>query len=124
MKGYLSQIHPVLPVKDVSVSVMFYVEKLGFQLSFLDGEKEPKYAGIVRDEIEIHLQWHDKKEWIIGIDRPMLRIVVDNIEELFEEYKTKSVFHKQTALKNTAWKTLEFAFYELDYNGLTFYKDL
>jgi hypothetical protein len=53
----------------------------------------------------------------------MLRIVTQNIEDLFEEYKIQEVFHENTVLKNTLWQTLEFAFFDLYGNGLTFYKD-
>lgn len=54
----------------------------------------------------------------------MLRIVVENIEELFEEYKDLGVFHDKTSLKATPWGTKEFAFYDPYMNGLTFYRDL
>ena len=124
MSGYLKQIHPVLPVKDVNKAVEFYVDKLGFKLAFTDTTSAQGYAGVSRDAIEIHLQWHDEKEWIDGMDRPMLRIYVDNIEALFEEYKTKAVFHARTSLKETPWGTREFAFYDICGNGLTFYRDL
>lgn len=123
MKAKLKQIQPVLPVKDVSQSINYYVQKLGFKLAFMYNENDPKYAGIVRDGIEIHLQWHDEKEWLEGLERPMLRIVVDGIEALFEEYKSESVFHERTVLRETAWGTKEFAFYDLNMNGLTFYRD-
>lgn len=123
-KGYLNQIHPVLPVKDVKVALSFYINKLGFKTAFADNESDPKYAGIRRDGIEIHLQWHDAKEWEVTIDRPMLRIVTEHIEALFEKYKSKGVFHEKTALKKTAWGTKEFAFYDLYKNGLTFYANL
>lgn len=122
--GYLKQIHPVLPVKDVTKAVGFYIEKLGFKLAFTDTTSDKGYAGITRDEIEIHLQWHDEKEWVKGIDRPMLRIYVENISKLYEEFKTKNVFHQHTSLKETVWGTKEFAFYDLYGNGLTFYRDL
>lgn len=120
-KGHLHQIHPVLPVKNVVEALSFYVTKLGFSIAFADDGKDPKYAGIRKDDIEIHLQWHDEVEWEITIDRPMLRIVTENIEALFEEFGNKDVFHKKTALIETAWNTKEFAFYDLDKNGLTFY---
>lgn len=123
-KGHLHQIHPVLPVKNVVEALSFYVTKLGFSIAFADDVKDPKYAGIRKDDIEIHLQWHDEVEWEITIDRPMLRIVTENIEALFEEFGTKNVFHKKTALIETAWNTKEFAFYDLDKNGLTFYTNL
>lgn len=123
MKGYLKEIHPVLPVKDVSKALMFYIEKLGFEFAFADDDKKPMYAGVKRDGIEIHLQWHDEKEWG-EIDRPALRFVTQYIESLYNEYKTKNVFHKNTSLKKTDWGTQEFAFYDLYMNGLTFYRDL
>lgn len=123
MIGYLKQIHPVLPVKNVTEAIRYYTQKLGFKLYFKDAGDDPKYGGVVRDSIEIHLQWHDDIEWEIGIDRPMLRIITQNIDALFEEYKTKAVFHENTSLKETAWGTREFAFYDLFGNGLTFYCD-
>ncbi|EDP94243.1 glyoxalase/bleomycin resistance/extradiol dioxygenase family protein [Kordia algicida OT-1] len=117
-------VHPVLAVKDVIASIGFYVHSLGFTLAFADDKTAPKYAGIRRGNVEIHLQWHDASEWKHNIDRPMLRFLVLNTEALFDEYKTKEVFHKQTQLRETAWGTKEFAFYDLDSNGLTFYEDL
>jgi len=123
-KGYLHQIHPVLPVKNVVEALKFYVNKLGFKIAFADDSKEPYYAGVIRDGVEIHLQWHDSKEWEKGTDRPMLRIVTQNIEALYKEYSEQDVFHKNTALKETTWGTREFAFYDLYKNGLTFYRDL
>jgi hypothetical protein len=123
-KGYLHQIHPVLPVQDVLAALFFYTQKLGFEISFADDPKNPTYAGIKRDHIEIHLQWHDAKEWEASFNTPILRIVTQNVEALFEEYKNKDVFHEKTAVKETPWRTKEFAFYDLYKNGLTFYSSL
>ena len=122
-KGYIQQIHPVLPVQDVVAALRFYVEKLGFTIAFADDPKAPDYAGITRDGIEIHLQRHTVEEWG-HIDRPMLRFVVQHIEALYEEYEEQGVFHKRTALRKTPWGTEEFAFFDLYNNGLTFYRDL
>ncbi|WP_179020439.1 bleomycin resistance protein [Winogradskyella forsetii] len=119
-KGYLKEIYPVLPVKDVTEAVEFYVKKLGFKLAFTDTTDAYGYAGVSRDGVEIHLQWHDSVEWVKGVDRPMLRIYVENIEALYLEYKTQNVFHDNTSLKETPWGTMEFAFYDLYGNGLTF----
>jgi len=123
-KGYLHQIHPVLPVQDVVEALKFYVNKLGFKIAFADDSKEPYYAGVIRDGIEIHLQWHHAKEWEHSVERPMLRIVSQNIEELYEEFEKQGFFHKNTALKETTWGTREFAFFDPYKNGLTFYRDL
>jgi len=123
-RGYLKAIHPVLPVKNVKEALSFYVDKLGFEQLFVDDEVQPHYAGIRRDNIEIHLQWHDEAEWELTIDRPMLRIVTERIEALYREYSKTEVFHEQTALRETLWGTKEFGFYDLYKNGLTFYTNL
>ena len=122
-KGYISQVHPALPVKDVKKAIKFYVDNLHFSLMFVDNEESPYYAGIKRDNIELHLQWHDEKEWD-KVDRISLRFIVENLQELYKEFKPEGVFHLQTKLRKTAWGTEEFAFYDLYMNGLTFYRDL
>ncbi len=122
-RAKIDAINPVLPVKDVKTSVEYYVSRLGFAFAFADSHEDPKYAGVVRDNVEIHLQWHDLSEWD-RVERPSLRFVVPEVELLFEEYKTKNVFHEGTSLHETPWGTREFAFFDLDNNGLTFYCDL
>lgn len=117
-------VHPVLAVKDVLKALGFYVNKLGFEVAFADHKTDPKYVGIKRGNVEVHLQWHDASEWEGNIDRPMLRFLIVNTEVLFDEYKTKDVFHAQTQLRETGWRTKEFAFYDLDKNGLTFYENI
>lgn len=120
-------VHPVLPSKDVSSAIDFYVRRLGFELLFQDvdpdSEEEPRYAGVGRDQVELHLQWHDPEEWS-AVERPLLRFVVADVEALFEEYRSRDVFHSRTAIRDTPWGTREFAFYDGDSNGLTFYRDL
>ena len=113
------EVNPVLPSRDVASAIEFYVNKLGFTLSFRDAN-EPKYAGVKRDNVELHLQWHDPKEWE-RVERPMLRFLVADVDALHNELKSKEVFHENTALRNTPWGTREFAFYDIDKNGLTFY---
>ena len=122
-KSHLHQIHPVLPVQNVLAALFFYVNKLGFEIAFADDPKNPTYAGVKRDHIEIHLQWHDEKEWDSAFNTTMLRIVTQNVDALFEEFKSQDVFHKSTEVKNTPWQTREFAFYDLYKNGLTFYQN-
>ena len=124
MSAYLKQIHPVLPVRHVSSSIDYYIEKLGFKLAFKDDGNDPKYGGICRDGIEIHLQWHDENDWKDGMDSGLLRIYVEEVDALFDEFKKQSIFHENTAVRDTAWGTREFAFYDIDKNGLIFYKDL
>ena len=59
-------VHPVLPARDVAEAIDFYTNKLGFELVFKDEENDPTYAGIKRDNVELHLQWHDEKDFGFG----------------------------------------------------------
>ena len=121
-RATLEAVNPVLPTKDVAASIRYYVGRLGFRLSFQDSPDQPGYAGLRRDGVDLHLQWHDPSEWE-RIERPSLRFVVPELQALFEEYKEKDVFHANTAVRETSWGTREFAFFDPDMNGLTFYCD-
>ena len=85
MTARLLIIQPVLMVRDVAAALAFY-ERLGFKHAFSDSPDEPKYAGLHRDSIEVHLQWHDASEWGYPNDRPTYRIVVSNVDELSDEF--------------------------------------
>jgi len=121
-RAKMNAVQPVLPVQDVSAAIAFYVERLGFEHRFQDSRDAPHYAGVGRDAVELHLQWHDPGEWS-RVERPMLRFVVPDVQSLFDEYASQGVFHAHTKLRETAWGTREFAFYDPDKNGLTFYAD-
>jgi catechol 2,3-dioxygenase-like lactoylglutathione lyase family enzyme len=118
----LIQVQPILPSKYVQGAVEFYVEKLGFRLTHLHTEK-PAYAVLQRDQIELHLQWQDPKQWDIS-NCPVLRILVSDIETLYQELLQKTIFNEGTVLAQTPWATLEFSFYDCDGNGLIFYQPL
>ncbi len=121
MRIQFTQVHPVLPCKDVTAAVAFYCNRLGFTLRGQDSAENPRYAVVNRDQVELHLQWHDPATFDHTVEKPMLRFPVADIDRLFIEYEAKDVFHAQTALRNTAWGTREFAFYDPNMNGLTFY---
>ena len=122
-RAHLGAVHPILPVRDVAASIEFYVERLGFRRLFQDAAEDPRYVGLGRDDVELHFQWHDPAEWS-AVERPQLRFVVPAVEQLFAEYEQQGVFHANTRLRDTGWGTREFAFFDPDQNGLTFYRDL
>ena len=122
-RATLEAVNPVLPSRNVLLSIDFYVQKLGFTLLFRDSPDEPGYAGVARDRVELHLQCHDPQEWA-AVERPSLRFIVPGVDALFEEYRTQGVFHENTKIRDTGWNTREFAFVDLDMNGLTFYRDI
>jgi hypothetical protein len=85
----------------------------------------PHYAGIRRGAVELHLQFQSGKDFEAGTaGQAMLRLVADDPDVLFDEYKDKGVFHEGTQLSDTAWGTREFGFWDLNHNGLTFMCDL
>jgi catechol 2,3-dioxygenase-like lactoylglutathione lyase family enzyme len=114
------QIQPILGTRDVEKAVRFYVDRLGFTLAFGEPTNEGNYVGLRRGDVELHMQFQFDYE--MGTIR--LRIVVDDPDALYEEYKDKDVFYEGTELVNTSWGTREFALYDQDGNALTFYKDL
>jgi uncharacterized glyoxalase superfamily protein PhnB len=127
-----SKVCPVLPVRDLGAAVRFYTERLGFTFAFgdrvgaplLDGRGAPGYAGVRRDGVELHLQWQDAAEFAKGTVGPaQLRVLVADLDVLFDEYASAGVFHERTRLRETAWGTREFNVRDPDGNGLTFYCD-
>jgi catechol 2,3-dioxygenase-like lactoylglutathione lyase family enzyme len=117
-------VQPVLPVRDVERAIRFYVDRLGFRVAFRDRPgADVRYAGVSRDSVEVHLQWHEEPDFN-GVEAGtlMLRFVVDDPDALFAEYRDRGVFHEGTRLTDTPWGTREFAFFDPDGNGLTFYR--
>lgn len=52
----LESISPFFIVKDLQVSISYYIERLGFQLDFQGPEDGPYYASVSRDGIGIMLK--------------------------------------------------------------------
>jgi catechol 2,3-dioxygenase-like lactoylglutathione lyase family enzyme len=119
----LHAVHPVLMVRDVSTAVGFY-EQLGFTLAFCDSPTEPRYAGVRRDQVELHLQWHDASEWTYPVDRPTYRFVVQRVDDLYAELTTRVPTLDCKPVSDTPWGTREFHVRDPDGNGLQFYRDL
>jgi catechol 2,3-dioxygenase-like lactoylglutathione lyase family enzyme len=115
-----NQIQPILGTRDLAKAVRFYVDRLGFTLTFGDPSIPVNYVGLRRDQAEFHMQFQYEHE--MGTTR--VRFVVDDPDALYEEYKDKDVFYEGTRLANTPWGTREFALYDLDRNALTFYAPL
>jgi hypothetical protein len=55
-KRNLASISPFFIVKDLQVSISYYIERFGFQLDFQGPEGDPYYAGVRRDGIGIMLK--------------------------------------------------------------------
>ncbi|MBL8750547.1 MAG: VOC family protein [Planctomycetes bacterium] len=121
MRPRIEAVQPVLGSRDVAASVRFY-EQLGFVRVFVDDAANPRYAAVVRDGAELHLQWHDAKEWADGFDRPAYRFVVADVDGLHREFRAAGVLENITPVMDTSWGTREFHVRDADGNGLQFYR--
>ena len=121
MTTKLVKIIPVLESDDIARDVAWYKEKTGFEVSFLH---DKMYAGLYREDLEIHLQWHAGTK-----DDPMnggavVRIGVKNITPLFGEFKQRGTVTDKDLRTNTPWGTNEFAFYDLNSNAIFISEDI
>ena len=114
------QVQPIIGTRDVERAIGFYVDRLGFALKFKSGTAPAYYLGFLRDGVELHMQFQYPHK--MGTLR--LRILVDDVDALYEEYKTRDVFCDKTQLGDKPWGTREFAIYDPDGNALTFYRHL
>jgi hypothetical protein len=130
MKAILEVVHPVLASADVTVSINFYV-RLGFIVAFQDQVSEPKYAVVRRDGVELHLQWAGLDQWAHPIDRPAYRIVVSDVDAMYNEFLGSgsvgphiSQSSPWAAPADTPWGTREFHMRDPGQNSLQFYRSL
>jgi hypothetical protein len=114
MKTEFLHIIPVLPSADIARDLAWYKEKLGFQERFSD----PMYAGMVRENIYIHLQWHAGTESDPLIGGSVARIVVKNIRPYFEELIRRGTVNAGAFSANTPWGTNEFNVMDLNRNAI------
>ena len=116
---------PILDVRDVTRALRFYVEQLGFRVEFRYEKDPDNYAGVCRDDVHLHMQWQHPEEFERGTaGRLRFRIIVDDPDALFEEFKAKGVLSQGNAVRDTPWGTREFAIRDPDGNGLIFCRDL
>ena len=94
----IKRIIPVLESGDIDRDVTWYKEKTGFDVSFLH---EKMYAGLYRDGIEIHLQWHAGTTHDPMNGGAVIRIDVKNIKPLFEEFKERGTVKEEDFRANT-----------------------
>ncbi len=114
MKNELLQVIPVLPSLDIKRDVKWYEKHTGFNCIYQD----KMYAVLRRGAIGLHLQWHADT-----IDDPLLggsviRISVENIQPIFQEFIQYGTVTEDKLRLKTAWNTNEFGFYDLNKNAI------
>ncbi len=130
MKAGLLAVHPVLIVRDVAASVAFY-RTLGFAPVFQDRPDAPRYAGVARDGVELHLQWGDPGQWAHPVDRPAYRFLVADVDALYQEFRASGAITEASSAGSpwaapaaTPWGTREFHLRDPGQNSLQFYQPL
>ena len=100
----LKDVIPILDVRNVDEALRYYVQDLGFQLDFRSEDGPDNYAGVRRGNVRLHMQWQHEDHFTNGTaGRLRVRIVVDNPDALFEEYRAKGVLDERTRVRDTEW---------------------
>lgn len=118
MPGKLHIAIPRLLTNDVKATSEWYVRNLGFTASFFYPDAETaEYAGLRRDEIELHLSHAivDPRK-----NETMVYIRVEGIEELYAQARANGVVHPNGHLQRKPWRQLEFAVLDPNGNLLTY----
>ena len=123
----LASIRPSFIVKDLQASIIYYRERLGFQLDFQGPDDGPFWAGVSRDGIGVMLKAiapdvlpcpnHTRHEWA----PPDAHIYSMDPDALFEEFSRRGVsFVKELSfIEEGLWG---FAISDADGYVLTFFQ--
>jgi len=117
MKPIITSAIPILPAADVLESLKWWTDACGFKETFRD-TTPPTYAGINRDEANLHLAgMTDKKLARTVGDQTMVRLAVNDIEAMYAEYQKRGgKVHPNGPLQTKPWGTKEFG--AIDPNGV------
>lgn len=119
MKSSTKYIIPVLSSSDIERDLIWYEKHTGFVKCFGD----EGYAGLLRDNLELHLQFHHGTN-DDPINSSVIKIFVDSIEPYFEEFVNRGTIAKEKLRRNTSWGTHEFGFYDLNNNAIFLVQDI
>jgi Glyoxalase superfamily protein len=107
---------PILASLDITTTVRFYTEKLGFTCGF---ESQGEYAILKRGSVEIHF-------WPCGdaniAANTACRVGVTGIAVLYQEYSARGVLRPDCKLHDTPWQTREFEVFDPHNNLITFFE--
>lgn len=112
-------IEPVLPTTDIKRDLFWFEKHMGFTYAFGDN----KYAGMVRDQLCIHLQWHADTDEDPLLGGSVIKIFVHDIQPWFAEFVERGTIEPEKLQENTPWGTHEFGFYDLNRNAIFIVQD-
>lgn len=110
---------PVLPSADIARDVAWYQEKLGMTADEVDS----MYAVLYRDRFVLHLQWHADTPEDPLLGGSVVRVLVRNIQPLFEELVQRGTVKPEDFRSHTPWRTNEFGFFDLNRNAIFIMED-
>jgi catechol 2,3-dioxygenase-like lactoylglutathione lyase family enzyme len=126
MPASITAVIPVLMARDVEESLAFFA-RLGFAETFRDQPVKPRYAGIRRESVVLHLQWGDPGQWEHHGDRPVYRFPTPDPDALYAELRAvgdvipASGGGPFAVPKDSPWGTREFHLHDPAANVLQFY---
>ena len=115
----LEHVIPVLSTSNIARDINWYAEYAGFKLAF----EQEGYAGLYRDRIWLHLQYHvgNQDDPVFG---SVVKFFVKDVQQVLEEMVQRGTVKWDSLRKNTPWNTHEFAFYDLNKNAIYFVQDV
>jgi hypothetical protein len=114
MTTEILSIIPVLPSADIARDIAWYRERVGFETYFSD----KMYAVLFRGTICLHLQWHSDTADDPLLGGSVIRILVKNIQFVFDEFVKRGTVTQDKLRTNTPWRTNEFGFFDLNKNAI------
>ena len=111
---------PVLPSSDIARDLAWYEKHTGFTCSF---NHDNMYAAIVRDHLEIHLQWHADTADDPLLGGSVIKLFVKNVRPIFDEFVERGTVAPDKLSMNTPWGTHEFGFYDPNKNAVFLVED-
>lgn len=111
----LTDIHPKLPMRNITLTKEFYLNKLGFTIIGDYGD----YLIVGKDKIEIHFFKYAELDPKLNYGQVYIR--TNNIAEFYQSLlDTKTAIHPNGHLDIKPWGQNEFALLDPDNNLLTF----
>ena len=118
----LKSVVPILFVRDVTASAIFFREKLGFETDFLYGTP-PFYGSVSRGDVCLHLRCVRRTNFAElaaqEISLILATIEVSDVQGLFEEFKGRGAEFAQAPTKQP-WGGTDFQVRDPDGNVVSF----
>lgn len=112
-----TDVHPKLPMRDMSVTLNYYVNNLGFRN--IGNEDYEGYLMLRRDLVEIH--FFEYLDLDPSLNYGQVYIRTQNIEEIYQTLvNNKVAIHPNGKLQKKSWGQKEFSLLDPDNNLLTF----